>query len=89
MYSVDVVVTDEIGLHARPANKFVRKAASFPCEIHVRKDGAPEEFNAKSITSVLRMSAVTGTKIIITAQGEQEEAACTALKNLVASNFPD
>ncbi|MEM1484116.1 HPr family phosphocarrier protein [Oscillospiraceae bacterium PP1C4] len=87
MYSVKVVVTDEIGLHARPANKFVKKAASFSSEIKVNIDGFDTSYNAKSITAVLRMAAVKDTQLVITAIGEDEAQACEALKALVSSNF--
>ena len=54
MPSIEVVVTHEVGLHARPAAAFVKTAASYPCEIKVTNltAGSPA-VNAKSILGVL------------------------------------
>ncbi len=89
MYSIEAVVTDEMGLHARPANKFVKKASSFSSDIKVKKVGSEASYNAKSITAVLRMSAVQNTKLIIMAEGDDEVQACEALKMLVENNYQD
>lgn len=89
MYSVKVVVTDEVGLHARPASKFVKKATAFSSEINVKKDGFDTSYNAKSITAVLRMAAVKNTLLVITAVGVDEAQACEELKTLISNNFED
>jgi len=89
MQTVKVVIKDEVGLHARPANKFVRKAATFSSDIRLTKEGSEESFNAKSITSILRLGAVKDTLLTITAEGADEEQACKELEALVVNNFED
>ena len=89
MQTVEVVVRDPIGLHARPASKFVKKAALFQSAVKVKKAGDSAEFNAKSITAVLRMGAVKDTAIVITAEGADEAEACAALRQLVEDGFGD
>ncbi len=83
MYTIEAVVRDEVGLHARPATKFVKVAAGFQSDIKIRKEADTADFNAKSITAVLRMGAVKDTKVVITASGPDEEAACKSLQELI------
>ncbi|NLI54436.1 MAG: HPr family phosphocarrier protein [Clostridiales bacterium] len=85
MFSVNAVVEDEIGLHARPANLFVRSAKKFESDISVQRMGNSASYNAKSILSVLQMAAVKGTNIIITASGCDEVEACLELKKVLES----
>ena len=88
MPSVDLTVTHEVGLHARPAAEFVKLASTYPCEIQVRNlttEGDP--VNAKSILSVLTLGVNQGHLIQIDANGEREYDALEAMKTLVKSNF--
>ena len=78
MYEQKVLLTNEIGLHARPASIFIRAAVKYPCDITVEKNG--RSYNAKSIMSVLSMSASNGDELTLRADGDKEEE---AIKNLV------
>lgn len=85
MFSADVELKNETGLHARPASQFVFTASKFNSKIMIIKD--EKEFNAKSIMGVLSMGASKGTKLTIKADGEDEKEAVEALKALIDSNF--
>ena len=85
MYSEDVVIQNELGLHARPAALFTRTAARFRSEVFVNKDGS--QINGKSILGVMMLAAYQGTKLTIQAEGEDERAAVQALVELVNSKF--
>ncbi|WIV11490.1 HPr family phosphocarrier protein [Proteiniborus sp. MB09-C3] len=85
MYSADVILKNETGLHARPASQFVLISSKFKSHVVVIKD--EKEYNAKSIMGILSMGAVKGTKLTIKAEGEDEKEAVEALKALVESNF--
>jgi len=85
MQRVEVQLLNETGLHARPASLFVAAAKKHQSEISVFKNG--EAFDAKSILSILSMGANKGERLIIEAQGIDEENAVNALKNLVDNNF--
>ncbi len=88
MPSVDLTVTHEVGLHARPAAKFVKLAATYPCDIQVRNLTINGDLvNAKSILSVLTLGVNQGHRIQIEANGDQEGDALEAMKALVESNF--
>ena len=77
------------GLHARPASDFVKLAKSFQSKITVRSGDAPDEeaVNAKSIVMVLSQGFCKDTTIVISANGNDEQAAVSALAALVASGF--
>lgn len=87
MYEQRVTLSNEIGLHARPASIFIRQAVQFPCDITVEKAG--RSYNAKSIMSVLSMSASKGDEIVIKADGDGEEDAVNSLIDLVENKLGD
>lgn len=85
MFLIDAIIQDEVGLHARPASQFVRTAGRFKSDILVQRVGDEQTFNAKSIVSVLKLAAVKGTHIRISATGQDEMDACVTLKALLES----
>lgn len=88
MPAISLTISHPAGLHARPAAEFVKKAASFPCQITVRNvtDDRPP-VNAKSILSVLTLGVNQGYEIEVVAKGENAEEALAAIADLVNSNF--
>ena len=72
-------------LHARPANLFVRVAASFAATIEICNGG--RRADAKNILEVLSLGAMKGDALEIAAIGDDAEAALAALATLVARNF--
>lgn len=83
----DVVVRNEVGLHARPATFFIQKANEFKSAIWVEKE--ERRVNAKSLLGVLSLGIVGGTAIRVIADGSDETAAVDELVKLVESNFSD
>lgn len=81
----EVVVTNQVGLHARPATFFTQKANEFKSGIWIEKDD--RRVNAKSLLGVLSMGIVEGTSISIIADGDDENAAVEALCQLITSEF--
>jgi phosphotransferase system HPr (HPr) family protein len=83
-----ITVTHEVGLHARPAATFVKKAAQFESAITIEnltRGGDP--MNAKSVVSVFKAAVAQGHEVKIVADGPDEEAALSALVGLIESNF--
>ena len=76
-----VTVQNEVGLHARPAAKFVQAANSYKSKVMVMKAG--KKVDAKSIISLLSIEILKGTEITILAVGEDEEKAVNDLVELV------
>lgn len=85
MYVKDVVIQNQVGLHARPATFFIQKANEFRSSIWVEKD--ERRVNAKSLLGVLSLGIVGGTSIKIIADGTDEKEALDALISLVESGF--
>ncbi|MBS3734564.1 MAG: HPr family phosphocarrier protein [Phycisphaerae bacterium] len=78
-------ITNKFGLHARPAMQFVEIANQYASTIEV--SNGTLTVDAKSIMSVMRLGAVHGTTLRITADGNDAEAAVEALATLIRSGF--
>ena len=83
----DVLVQNQVGLHARPATFFIQKANEFKSSIWVEK--AERRVNAKSLLGVLSLGIVGGTSIDIIADGSDEQEAVDSLVALVESGFAE
>jgi phosphotransferase system HPr (HPr) family protein len=82
-----VVIVNEHGLHARPAEMFARSALQFQSRIEVRREN--EQVDAKSILDLLTLGATQGTKLVIEAHGIDAEQAVELLASLVESGFAE
>lgn len=85
MVKKTTTIINRLGLHARPAALVVKLANSFPCDILLSKTG--QQANAKNIMEVLMLAATEGTQLEVSAQGEKEEDALTALLALINNKF--
>jgi phosphocarrier protein HPr len=85
MTSRDVTVVNQLGMHARAAAKFVHLAARFSARVHVARDG--REMDGKSIMGLLLLAAARGSVVRISAEGDDEQDAVTALTGLVETGF--
>jgi phosphocarrier protein len=85
--SKDVVVQNQLGLHARPASMFVKTATKFASEIMVEKEG--ESVNGKSIMGLMMLAASHGTTLTVTAEGSDATDAVNELEDLVNRNFEE
>lgn len=82
-----VEITNKLGIHARPAALFVKKAGKFKSDISVFKNG--QEVNGKSIMGVMMLAVECGSKITIRARGPDSEEAVEALVRLVQDKFEE
>lgn len=83
----NVEITNETGLHARPASKFVQKAGTFKSEITIIYD--QKEVNAKSIMGVLSLGVSQGKEILIKTDGEDEEKAAAELVDFLKKQMEE
>ena len=81
MYSKEVVVRCESGLHNRQATYFVQKAHEFNCSIWL--ESGSRKMNAKSLLGIMSLGIATGTAVTLIADGSDAEAAVTALELLL------
>jgi phosphocarrier protein HPr len=80
-----VVVPNKQGMHARPAEMFVRRAQQFQSKIQIVHDDYRVE--AKSIMNLLTLGAAKGTKLTIEAEGSDAQEAVDALAEVVEKGF--
>lgn len=81
MFSKEVTVRCESGLHNRQATYFVQKANEFSCSIWV--ESGSRKMNAKSLLGIMSLGVVTGSTITLIADGSDAEAAVNALEALL------
>jgi len=80
-----VEIINRLGLHARAAARFVRVASGYESEIKLRR--GHRHVNGKSIMGVMMLAASMGTRLVISANGSDEQEALQELKELVADRF--
>jgi len=85
MLTKRATMTNQVGLHARPATFFIQKANEFKSSIWIEL--GDRKVNAKSLLGVLSLGVVKGGEICIIADGEDEVEALAALLHLVETNF--
>ena len=81
MFSKDVVVRCESGLHNRQATYFVQKANEFASSIWV--ESMSRKMNAKSLLGIMSLGIVTGASVVLSASGPDAEEAVNALEALL------
>ncbi|MGL4688023.1 MAG: HPr family phosphocarrier protein [Fusobacteriaceae bacterium] len=81
MKTITVEIKNKAGLHARPSSLFVQVASEFEAEILVKCDD--EEINGKSIMGLMLLAAEQGRKLVLEADGEDEDQLLEALRELV------
>ena len=81
-----VVIQNKQGLHARPAEKFVRLASQFDAKIELIKAG--RRVSATGMIDLLTLGAAEGTQLTLEADGPDAQRAIEALVDLVENVFP-
>jgi phosphocarrier protein len=83
----DFLVSNKLGIHARPAAMFVKTANRFNCDIFVEKDG--EKVNGKSIMGLMMLAAGPGSKLTVSAQGHDASQALAEIETLIKRKFDE
>lgn len=81
MFTKEIVVRCDSGLHNRQATYFVQKANEFNSSIWIESDN--RKMNAKSLLGIMSLGIVTGATVTLSAMGPDAEAAVTALEALL------
>ncbi len=87
MLEKEIIITHKAGIHARPAVMLVQAANQYESEIFIRKE--TEQVDLKSIMGVMMLAITYQTKIIISADGNDEEEAIEHLCNIINNDFQD
>ncbi|MCB1858918.1 MAG: HPr family phosphocarrier protein [Gammaproteobacteria bacterium] len=85
MISYDIDIINKLGMHARAAAKFVTLASQFSSDIKVSREG--QSVDGKSIMGVLMLAASQGTRLNLSIEGSDQDAAMEALQNLISNRF--
>ncbi len=80
-----VVLTNKMGLHARPSTQIATTAGRFAADVTIAKDGLVVD--AKSVLELLMLAAECGSELVVTASGDDADAAVKALVGLVEGRF--
>jgi len=87
MVNVKVVVSNELGLHARAAARFVQESCKFKSQVWLKKGS--NRVNGKSIMGILTLAAAKGEEVEIEVDGQDEEQALEILSTLVNAGFEE
>ena len=85
MVKREVIITNKIVLHARPATFFIQKANTFKSSIWIEKE--ERKVNAKSLLGVLSLGIAQGMTISIVADGSDENDAVDGLVDLIKTGL--
>jgi phosphocarrier protein len=89
MATASAVLTNAVGLHARPSVKLIGAAKAFGCRIEVALDPQGPWVDAKSPVKIMRLRAPSGAMLHFRALGQGAEEAVHALAHLVSSRFDE
>ena len=78
-------ITDELGIHARPAGLLVKEAAKFSSKITINGNGKSADL--KRLLAVMSLGIKKGAQVEITAEGDDEDAAAAAIEEFFKANL--
>ena len=87
MIEKEFIISNRLGLHARPASLFVKTTSRFSSQVKIYKDA--QEIDGKSIMGLLMLAAGPGTSLLIKAEGPDEANVIAALDDLFQRRFDD
>lgn len=85
MQSITYVITDRVGIHARPAGIVVKAAQKYQSEILVHE--GDKQADAKNLMQLMSLGVKGGEKIRMTAEGPDEEEACAEMAEVLKENL--
>lgn len=83
MITKECIISNETGIHARPATTIAKKVAPLSASVTLEAKG--KTANAKSLIGILSLGVVKGDVIKVTVDGDNEEAICTELVEFISS----
>lgn len=85
MKSFNYTITDQLGIHARPAGELVKLMQGYSSEFKIQF--GPKEANGKRLFALMGMAVKKGDTIKVCVEGADESAACTALQSYMKNNL--
>lgn len=87
MPSIDIIISNKLGLHARASAKLTQLASRYDSEIFIAR--ASKRVNAKSIMGVMMLAAGKGTTVTVDAEGADAQQALIAIEKLFNDKFDE
>lgn len=87
MQKQQIEIINKLGLHARASSKFTQTASRFRAEVWIARNG--RRVNGKSIMGVMMLAAAKGAVVDLETSGDDEEAAMSALVELINNRFDE
>lgn len=85
MKSFSYTVKDELGIHARPAGMLVKEVKNFQSKVTLERDG--KSVDASRLMAVMGMGVKKDQTVTVTVEGDDEDAACDAIKAFFETNL--
>ena len=79
------LITDEIGIHARPAGMLVKEAKAFTSKITLEANGKTAD--ATKLMAVMSLGVKNGAEVVIKAEGDDEDAAIAKMEEFMKENL--
>lgn len=83
MITKECIITNETGIHARPATAIAKKVTGLSANVTLEAKG--KTANAKSLIGILSLGIIKGDTVKVTVDGENEETVCTELIELIST----
>ena len=85
MKTFEYTITEEVGIHARPAGMLSREAKKYKSAICVLKDG--KSANILRLMALMGLGVKCGETVTVTIDGEDEEACAPAIEEFFKNNL--
>lgn len=85
MKSLEYVIKDELGIHARPAGLLVKEVKKYESTITIEK--GDKKVDGTKLLAIMSMGVKTGEKITVSAEGADEEAAIEGIGKFLEENL--
>ena len=85
MKELKYVITDNEGIHARPAGELIKAAKEFACDIRIQANGKTGD--CKKIFTVMALGVKKGQEVTITFEGADEDTACETIGKFMRENL--
>lgn len=85
MRTFEYTITDEVGIHARPAGLLVKEAKSYDSVIKVTKDGKSAE--AKKLMALMGLGVKKGDTVTVSVEGGDEDAVAAKMEEFFKNNL--
>ena len=85
MTTFEYTITDEVGIHARPAGVLAKKVKEFASTVTITKDG--KSADVKKLMAVMALGVKQGQTVTVTVEGEDEELAAAEMETFFKENL--